>query len=148
MKMLVACVMLPISALVVPACGSDKAATVASTTDEPGVTWKYLKTQYGGFLSNRCPAKLFPGPEYTACIGVQDAGIGPFKIDATELPASKDRANLLDTINRYEQNYKKYTDEYCQIKKTKDMTCTGQAIMLDMGIDTMSTIVTKQAEKE
>lgn len=153
-RMLFACLLVPTAMFALTACGGGQSnsepqtVTVSASPEESGVTWKYLQSEYGDFLSKECPSSLAPSPEYNSCIGQQNSGLRQFKLDAVELPPSKDRAFLLDQIDQYAEDYNEFSDRMCQVKKTQDIVCIMKPGILDMNFGTIATIVTKQAEKQ
>jgi len=142
-----------LAAAVVPisACGGNdhppeaKTVTVtASPAAESGVTWKYLQTEYGGYLARKCDDQA-DNPTYNACIGLQYAGLDSFEKDAKTLPPSKARSDLLSSIDRWRNNYQKFSDATCQLNRKK-LDC----IAPDYGIsnfDLFGTIVNREAAK-
>lgn len=150
------CLLFPTAMSAVGACGTDapqpEAETVtvsASPAAQSGVTWKYLQTEYGDFLSRTCEfPKSAPDPrtDYSICTIQQSDGIASFKIDVLTLPASKARADVLSSIDQFTESRKAYFDNNCE-NPDENFTCLGEYAGLSQGFVDLGRIVKREAAK-
>lgn len=75
--------------------------------------------------------------------------ISSFKRDATELPRSGARSDLLGTIDRYYTNYEKFSDGYCELEQQGPAkgNCLAASLGLGLTYDTIVLIVNREAAR-
>lgn len=126
------------------ACGGHTATPAATPPPKSEVTWEYLQTQYKNYLTRDCDYKNLPDSAYNACISLQETGLAAFKIDVNDLPRSAARADLLAAISQFEDDYKDYTDNFCQLDRKK-IPCLMKDLGLKWQFDMLELIVNNQA---
>lgn len=141
-----------IAALSVAGCGNGgggdaadpQPTTTTSTAEVSGMSWSDLQSGHSKFLSAKCDSQA---PDVASCIALQRAMISSFKRDATDLPQSEARSDLLGTIDRYYTNYEKFSDGYCELdpQGLAKPDCIAAAQGLDLSHGTIASIVNREA---
>lgn len=124
---------------------ADKATTSTAKVSvaETGATnWKYLQSEHSKFLGMKCDS--FTGTDDTICIGLRNAGLESFVRDATELPRSKARTDVLGAVDSLKADYADYQAKRCE-NRPGDAACIGKSLEMDLGHSTVVTIVNREA---
>ncbi|MDV7246760.1 MULTISPECIES: hypothetical protein [Rhodococcus] len=119
-------------------------AAVATTTQAGGVTWKYLQSEHAKFLGMKCGSDS-KSPSYVVCLGLQNAMIDSFERDATALPPSKARADVLGAIDSYQEAHDKYVAAMCEMDGATATDCITAPLLMSMPYDTIVLVVNREA---
>ncbi|OQQ31068.1 hypothetical protein A6410_05445 [Prescottella equi] len=123
----------------------ERSATAAAKTSvaETGVTnWKYLQSEHSKFLGMKCDS--FTGADDTICIGLRNAGTESFVRDATNLPDSKARTDVVEATERMKDDYTEYQAKRCDIEP-EGAACIGKSLEMELAHSTIVTIVNREA---
>jgi len=129
-------------ALLASGCGSSDSseakpqtlATAATTTARNAVDWNYLKTEYADFFAAQCPTDS-KDPQVDFCLSTQHQKLLAFQSDASNLPLSAERAELLQMIQEYISKYNDYENERCKIRQSPSVICIMQPVLLEQELE-------------
>lgn len=145
---LTVCLLFPAAVSLIAACAGDDApapetvTVTASSAAESAVTWRYLQTEYGQFLTQSCTASELDDDDYGICIIKQKDGVESFAIDAELLPISPARADLLSSVNTFTESYESYINNGC---KSGEFDCLGHYAGMAQGFADLGRIVNRES---
>ncbi|RVW00177.1 hypothetical protein EGT50_16210 [Rhodococcus xishaensis] len=114
----------------------------ASATQTDATTWKYLQSEYSKFLGMEC------FDESDLCLSMRNALIDSFVRDATDLPRSKARADVLDAAEGLKEDYAAYQDGQCGAPNADVFDCALPSVGMTGKYSIIVTNVDREAAAE
>lgn len=138
--------------LLLAACGSEETSSAAETVTvtvtaeaSSGIDWDYIRSEYADTLTYECPEDA--GSYTGACNGIRNAKLGTLRADIEQLPPSKSRTSMLQTLNDWDEEYEEYQDNWCLgTGNTGQLDCVLSETIFNLTMGTVEAIAEKATD--